>query len=69
MKKELGDRVNYSFEDKQEIYRLNSVILGLENHLETLIADYNARASMANRNIFADKLLPNFIDALTILRR
>jgi len=51
--------------DKQELSRLNSVVLGLQNHYETLVADYNARSKMANRNIFANGLLPNYIDALT----
>ena len=65
----LGDRTTWTFEDKNEDARLNSVVLGLENHLQTQIADYNARASMATRNIFEDHVLPDYIDALTFIRK
>lgn len=58
-----------SFEDKGETARLNAVVLGLENNLENQIGDYNARASMATRNIFEDHVLPNYIDALTFIRQ
>jgi len=64
-----GERKDWTFEDKTEDSRLRTVVLGLENHLETQIADYNARASMATRNIFEDHVLPNFIDALTFIRK
>jgi len=60
-----GDRKDWTFEDKTENARLNSVVLGLKNNLEQTIANYNARASMANRAIFENSILPNFIDALT----
>jgi len=63
------ERVDWGFEDKTEQARLNSVVLGLQNNLESLIADYNARASMATRNIFADSVLPSFIDALTFIKK
>jgi len=65
----LGDRKDWTFEDKTEDSRLNSVVLGLMNNYESQIADYNARASMATRNIFEDNVLPNFIDALTFIRK
>lgn len=65
----LGDRSTWTFEDKTEYSRLNSVVLGLENNLQSQIADYNARASMATRNIFEDHVLPNYIDALTFIRQ
>jgi hypothetical protein len=45
------------------------VELGLQNHTETLIANYNARAKMANRNIFQNSILPSFIDALTYIKK
>ncbi len=64
-----GVRSTWTFEDKTEDARLRSVNLGLENYLQTQIADYNARASMATRNIFEDHVLPNFIDALTFIRK
>ena len=64
-----GPRTSWTFEDKTEDSRLRSVVLGLENNLESQIGDYNARASMATRNIFEDHVLPNFIDALTFIRQ
>lgn len=64
-----GARTTWTFEDKQEDARLHSVELGLQNYLESQIADYNARASMATRNIFEDHVLPNYIDALTFIRK
>lgn len=66
-KQEAGDRKDWTFEDKNEYSRLNSVKLGLQNHLEQVIADYNARAKMANRNIFINGILPDFIDATTFI--
>lgn len=57
-----ASRTKWSFEDKQEDARLNSVVLGLQNYLEQLVADYNARAKMANRNIFQDGVIPSFIE-------
>lgn len=65
----LGDRSTWTFEDKTEDSRLNAVVLGLETNLESQIGDYNARASMATRNIFEDNVLPSFIDALTFIRQ
>lgn len=64
----LGERSTWTFEDKTEDARLNSVVLGLQTNLESQIGDYNARASMATRNIFEDHVLPDFIDALTFIR-
>ncbi|HBI17166.1 MAG TPA: hypothetical protein DDY52_03390 [Candidatus Moranbacteria bacterium] len=61
------NREHWTFEDKTEYSRLNSIAQGLENYLTQQIADYNARAKMANRNIFENGLLPNFIDATTML--
>lgn len=56
-----GDRANWTFEDKTEDSRLRSVVLGLKNQKEDLIAEYNSRAKQANRNIFQNNL-PLFID-------
>jgi hypothetical protein len=64
-----GERKDWTFEDKNEHSRLNSVVLGIKNNLEQTIANYNARASMANRNIFENSILPNFIDALTFITK
>lgn len=56
-----GDRTNWTFEDKNEAGRLRAVTQGLRSQKEDLVAEYNARAKMANRNIFQDNL-PLFID-------
>lgn len=64
-----GARTEWTFEDKTEDARLRTVVLGLQNNLESQIADYNARASMATRNIFEDHVLPDYIDALTFIRQ
>jgi hypothetical protein len=64
-----GDRKDWTFEDKNEHARLMTVVLGIQNNLESQIADYNARASMATRNIFEDSVLPSYIDALTFIRQ
>ncbi len=64
-----GERSTWSFEDKGEHSRLTTIVLGQENNLETQIANYNARASMATRNIFEDNVLPTYIDALTFIRQ
>lgn len=64
-----GPRETWTFEDKTEDSRLRSIVLGLENNLQRQIEDYNARASMATRNIFEDHVLPNYIDALTFIRQ
>ena len=64
-----GARASWTFEDKSEDARLRSVVLGLENNLQTQIADYNARATMATRNIFQDSVLPSYIDALLFIKK
>ena len=58
-----------TFEDKTEIARLNSVKLGIQNQLEQMIADYNARSKMATRNIFINSVLPDYIDSLTFIKQ
>ena len=68
-KEEAGPREGWTFEDKGEYSRLNTIELGLENYLQAQIGDYNARASMATRNIFENSVLPSFIDALTFIRK
>lgn len=51
-----GDPVDWDWQTKQDYNSLNSKYLGQQVYYETLVADYNARASMANRNIFVDGL-------------
>lgn len=53
-----GGREKWSFEDKQEWGRLNSIILGLENQRAGMVAEYNARSEMANRSLFKTADLP-----------
>lgn len=62
-----GPRSEWTFEDKTEDARLRSVALGLHQMDATLVADYNARASMANRSIFQDGLIPNVMEAAASL--
>lgn len=52
----------WTFEDKNEAARLRSVVLGLQNQINQRVNDYNARASMANREIFNEGLLPNVLE-------
>jgi hypothetical protein len=61
-KDDAGERNTWTFEDKNEYARLNSIHQGLMNHAEDLIAEYNARSKMANRNIFKDGLIPSTLE-------
>lgn len=62
-----GPRSDWTFEDKTEDARLRSIAQGLHSQDASLTANYNARASMANRSIFADGLIPNVIEAAASL--
>lgn len=55
-------RKEWTFEDKDEYSRLQSVKLGLQNQLQDMVADYNARAKMANRSIFLTGKIPAVIE-------
>lgn len=55
-----GARSSWTFEDKTEDARLHAVLSGLKQHYEDQVAQYNARAKMANRNVFQNNL-PTFI--------
>lgn len=39
-------------DDKQESDRLHAIVMGLQQERQSEVATYNARAQMANRNIF-----------------
>lgn len=54
-----GDRSTWTFEDKQEFSRLNSVILGLKGQRTSMVAEYNSRSQMANRSLFKTNDLPD----------
>lgn len=51
-----GPRKEWTFEDKTESARLNAVVLGLQNHYQEIVAEYNARANEVDRAIFQDGL-------------
>lgn len=51
-----GDRKNWTFEDKTEDARLGSVVLGLKNHYQEIVGEYNARSNEADRAIFSQEL-------------
>ena len=63
-KDDAGDRSKWSFEDKNESSRLSSIVLGLQNYIEDIVAEYNAKSRMVNRSIFkmGDKILPERIE-------
>ena len=56
-----GSASDWDWQTKQDYNSLQGVYLGQQNYYEGLIADYNARSEMANRNIFKDKL-PLYVD-------
>lgn len=58
-----GDRKAWTFEDKNEAARLQSVKQGLQSQYQDVIATYNARTKMANRNIFLDGKIPSIMQA------
>lgn len=46
------ERSQWKVQDSQMHSQLNSIVLGQKNQLAQMIANYNSRASMANRSIF-----------------
>lgn len=58
-----GDPKEWDFQTKQDYNSQNTKYIGQRNYYEELVEDYNARANMANRNIFDDKL-PLSIDKI-----
>lgn len=56
-----GDRKSWTFEDKNEDARLSTITLGLKNHYEGIVAEYNSRAKQVDRAVFKDEL-PLFIN-------
>lgn len=59
--KSAGDRKSWTFEDKTEHARLNTIVQGLMSQRADIVSNYNARASMANRSIFQAGV-PSFIN-------
>lgn len=57
-----GPRTTWTFEDKTEDARLRSIVQGLQSQYRDVVATYNARASMATRNIFQDGKIPQVME-------
>lgn len=57
-KSEAGDRAKWTFEDKEESARLQSIADGLKYQKEDIESKYNARSKMLNRNLFKTNDLP-----------
>ena len=55
-KETYGDAKDWDWQTRQEYDRISATLLGQRNHYEDLVAEYNAKSKMANRNIFIDKL-------------
>ncbi len=58
-----GNASTWGYSTRQEYDRLNSVMISLRNQDKNLVAEYNARSKMANREIFKDKL-PLYVDVM-----
>lgn len=58
-----GEPKDWDFQTKQDYNSQNTKYTGQKNYYNELVEDYNARASMANRNVFQDKL-PLHIDKI-----
>lgn len=54
-----GPRDTWKFDDRTEWNRLNTVLLGLKGQRTSMVAEYNARVEMANRNLFRTGDLPD----------
>lgn len=55
-KETYGETSTWDYTTKQDYSRLQTTLLGQKNHYENIVAEYNARSKMANRNIFKGKL-------------
>lgn len=51
-----NDSAEWSRTTKQQYNRITNRLLGYQNQYESLVAEYNARSNMQNRNVFKDKL-------------
>ena len=51
-----GNVSGWDWQTKQDYNSLQKKYLGQQNFYEDLVAEYNARSNMANREIFKDKL-------------
>ena len=60
--KSAGPRKDWKYGDREEHARLASIVTGLEQQRADMVAQYNARAAMANRKIFMGTDCPDHID-------
>ncbi|MEA3324061.1 MAG: hypothetical protein U9Q37_02835 [Euryarchaeota archaeon] len=51
-----GNASEWDWQTRQDYTSLSGKFLGQQNYYENLVAEYNARSKMANREIFKDKL-------------
>ena len=58
-----GDPKDWDYQTKQDYNSQSTKYTGQKNYYNELVEDYNARSSMANRNVFQDKL-PLHIDKI-----
>ena len=58
-----GNTSAWDWQTRQDYNSLQGKCLGQQNFYEDLVADYNARSKMANREIFKDKL-PLHVDKI-----
>jgi hypothetical protein len=56
--RDAGNRKDWSFEDKNEYSRLNSIADGLKYQRADIVGKYNARSKMLNRELFKTSDLP-----------
>ncbi len=55
-KNDYGDPKEFDWQTRQEYDRIKANLTGQKLHYEDLVATYNARSEMANREIFKNKL-------------
>ena len=57
-----GPRTDWTRADKIEHARISSIVTGLEQQRADMVATYNARAAMANRQIFMGNDCPQYLE-------
>jgi len=55
-KKSPADQAKWSFDQRQEYQRLNSIVVGLRAYRRTMAQDYNLKASMIKQEQWKSKL-------------
>lgn len=61
-KTDAGPRDKWTFDDRQESDRLSSILTGLQQQKQQMVADYNARVDMKTRDWLRSKNMPDHID-------